>query len=245
MALLPPHRLPPSTSPTTERTPAVADLLRIEGPIDGIATVTLDRPDKRNALSIALRDEISDALDVLAEDPSVRVLVLTGAGSVFCAGFDLQEFQVDTPGFQDRLWASSDRYHRTVLTFPLPVVAAINGPALAGGFDLAVMADLRVAADTAAFAHPEVTFGDVVYGPLHDLVGGAVARDLCFTGRRIDAAEALRLGVVTEVVPADHLAGRAREVAAHIAHGPRAVLLRTKAKALRRAGVVPGATLDL
>ena len=83
-----------------------------------------------------------------------------------------------------------------MLRFPLPTVAAVNGPALAGGFDLAVLCDLRVAATTARFAHPERTFGDVVYGPLHDLVGGAVARELCFTGRVVDATdEGARPGV--------------------------------------------------
>ncbi len=223
----------------------MGEFLAVDGPTDGITTLTLDRPDKRNALSTALRDEISDALDGLATDADTRCVVITGAGSVFCAGFDLGEFQVDDPEFQRALWASSDRYHRTVLEFPLPIVAAVNGPALAGGFDLAIMCDLRIASDTAAFAHPERLFGDVVYGPLHDLVGGAVARDLCFTGRRIDAVEALRLGVVNAVVTADQVAAVAGERAAEIAAAPRDVLLRLKAKAQRRAGVVVGATLDL
>ena len=97
-----------------------------------------------------------------------------------------------SPRSAERLWPSSDRYHRTCLDFPLPLIAAVNGPALAGGFDLAVMCDIRVAAEEAAFAHPEISFGDVVYGPLHDLVGGAVARELCLTGRRIDASRRRR-----------------------------------------------------
>ena len=223
----------------------MSELIVVDGPTDGVATLTLNRPDKRNALSTALRDEISDALDALAADEGLRALVITGAGPAFCAGFDLAEFTVDTPGFQEALWASSDRYHRAVLTFPLPVVAAVNGPALAGGFDLAVMADIRVASPSAAFAHPEISFGDVVYGPLHDLVGGAVARDLCLTGRRIDADTAFRVGLVSEVVPEGELAERAAVVAAAIAAAPREVLLRTKAKILRRSGVVAGATLDL
>ena len=223
----------------------MATLLSIDGPVDGIATLTLDRADKRNALSTQLRDELSDALERLAVDEAVRCVVLTGAGSVFCAGFDLDEFQVDDPAFQQRLWASSDRYHRTVIEFPLPIVAAVNGPAIAGGFDLAVMCDLRVAASTARFSHPELAFGDVVYGPLHDLVGGAVARDLCLTGRRIDAAEALQLRVVDAVCEPEDLAALAGERAAQVALAPREVLLRTKAKIARRAGIVPGATLDL
>lgn len=222
------------------------ELLRLVGPDAGVVTLTLDRPERRNALSIALRDELSDALDGLAVDEQVKVVVITGAGDVFCAGFDLKEFErLDEPAFAQQLWASSDRYHSTCLRFPLPMVAAINGPALAGGFDLAIMCDLRVAADTARFAHPEVTFGEVVYGPLHDLVGGAVARELCFTGRAVDASEARALGLVSSVVPGDELGAETRRLTDQIVRIPRQHLMSTKAKAVRRSGVVPGRTLDL
>ncbi len=170
-------------------------------------TLTLNRPEKRNALSTALRDEISDALDAAARDDAVKCVVVTGAGSVFSAGFDLKEFTqaAEDDAFSRRLWASSDRYHDTVLRFPLPTIAAINGPALAGGFDLAVLCDLRIASTTARFAHPERTFGDVVYGPLHDVVGGAVARELTIGGRDIDAREAFAVHLVAEVVEPDEL----------------------------------------
>ena len=92
---------------------------------------------------------------------------------------------------------------------------------------------------------PEITFSEVVYGPLHDLVGGAVARELCLTGRRVDAAEALALRLVATVVPGDQLLDEARRYAALMTQAPRDVLLRTKAKIVRRAGVTQGATLDL
>jgi enoyl-CoA hydratase len=221
----------------------VPDLIGVTAPSDGVARIMLERPEKKNALSIRLRDEVSDALDALAGDESVKAVVITGAGDVFSAGFDLREFE--QPELAEELWASSDRFHSTVLRFPLPLVAAVNGPALAGGFDLAVMCDIRVAADTARFAHPEITFGDVVFGPLHDLVGGAVARDLCFTGRVVEAAEAKELGLVSSVVaPADLEAETAR-FTGHVVRAPRDVLLRTKAKAIRRAAVVGEATLDL
>ncbi len=212
-------------------------------PADGVAMLTLDRPDKKNALSIALRDELSDALDALGGDEAVKTVVVTGAGDVFSAGFDLREFQ--QPELTDQLWASSDRFHATVLQFPLPLVAAINGPAIAGGFDLAVMCDIRVAADTARFSHPEIEFGDVVYGPLHDIVGGGLARELCFTGRVVDAQEAKALGLVSSVVPADALADEVARYTGMILRAPREVLVRTKAKAIRRAAVVTRDTLDL
>ena len=212
-------------------------------PGDGVVTLTLNRPDKKNALSIAVRDEMSDALDELAGDEAVKTVVITGAGEVFSAGFDLREFQ--QPELTDRLWASSDRFHATVLRFPLPLVAAVNGPAIAGGFDLAVMSDVRVAAETARFSHPEIEFGDVVYGPLHDIVGGGLARELCFTGRVVDAEEAKTLGLVSSVVPVDELADEVTRFTDMIARSPRDVLLRTKAKAIRRARVAESNTLEL
>jgi enoyl-CoA hydratase/carnithine racemase len=224
----------------------VPDEVLVSPVVDAVVTVTLNRPEKRNALSIAVRDLVSDALDELAAIEAVRCVVLTGAGDVFCAGFDLGEFRVEDPEFQGRLWASSDRFHHTVLCFPLPLVASINGPALAGGFDLAVMCDLRIASTTTRFAHPEQAWSQVVYAPLDALVGGAVARDLCFTGRAIDAAEALRLGLVSAVVEPGELAAETARFTAAIAGAPRAALMGTKRKALARAGVDPAArTLDL
>lgn len=221
-------------------------LISVSDPVDGVVTLTLDRPEKKNALSIALRDEMSDALHELADDPHVKVVVVTGAGEVFCSGFDLDEFQrIDDRDFAERLWSSSDRFHRAVLDFPLPTVAAVNGPALAGGFDLAVMCDLRIAASTAWFAHPERTFTEIVYGPLHDLVGGGLARELAFTDRRIDAEEAHAVHLVSEVVAPGELAEATRATTAQIIRAPREILQRMKSKAKRRAGVVDANTLDL
>jgi enoyl-CoA hydratase len=212
------------------------------------AVLTLDRPKKRNALSITLRDEISDALDELATDEDVKCVVITGAGDVFCAGFDLAEFTAafEDDAFATKLWMSSDSYHDTLLRYPLPTIAAVNGPALAGGFDLAVMCDLRIASNSARFAHPERTFGDVVYGPLHDLVGGAVARSLVIGGRELDAREALDLHLVEQVVAIEDLAAATAALVARVTAAPRELLMRTKAKALRRAGFSPETpTLEL
>jgi enoyl-CoA hydratase len=223
----------------------VAGLVLTRQREDGVRILTLNRADKKNALSIDLRDEMSDVLDAVAQDAGAKVVVVTGAGDTFSAGFDLKEFDdLDDEAHARRLWASSDRWHRTLIDFPLPIVAAVNGPALAGGFDLAVMCDVRVVATTARFAHPEQAFSDVVYGPLHDLVGGAVARDLCLTGRAVDAQEALALRLVTRVVAPSELEREALATASQISRAPRDVLVRTKAKAIRRAGV-SGATLDL
>ena len=195
-----------------------------------------------------MRDAVSEALDDLGNDPSIKAVVVTGAGAVFSAGFDLKEFDRAgaDPMFAENLWASSDRFHRAVLSFPLPLIAAVNGPAIAGGFDLAVMCDLRVASSTARFSHPERSFGDVVYGPLHDLVGGAVARELTIGGREVTADEALAVHLVSDVVEPKNLMNTTVRLVEQVCVAPRGVLLRTKAKALRRAGVDPSSpTLDL
>jgi enoyl-CoA hydratase/carnithine racemase len=223
------------------------DLILTEAVGEGVVLMTLNRPEKRNALSVELREAGCRLLADLAADELVRALVVTGAGPVFSAGFDLREFEtaLSDEAFGQRLWASSDEWHRRWIEHPVPTIAAVNGPAIAGGFDVAVMCDLRVVSRGASFAHPEIGFGDVVYGPLHDLVGGAVARDLCFTGRTIDAVEADRLGLVTRLVEPERTVDAAIELGLQVAAAPRSSLVRLKAKATRRAATVVGGTLDL
>jgi enoyl-CoA hydratase len=213
----------------------------------GWVLLTLHRPQKKNALSIELRDAVSDALDRLGDDGSVHGVAITGSGGIFSSGFDLAEF---TAAGEDRelasaIWESSDRFHHTLLTFPLPLVAAVNGKALAGGCDLAVCCDVRIASTAAAFAHPEFQWADVVYGPLEAIVGGGVARDLLLTGRPLDARAALQFGLVTEVVEPDELDAALDATMTRIAAAPRDALARTKAKAIARAGVALTPTLTL
>ena len=145
------------------------------------------------------------------------------------------------------MWRSSDRFHHAVHRFPVPVIAAVDGIAYGGGFDLAVLCDLRIATHRATFAHPEAAQGPVVYGPLHDLVGGAIARELVLTGREVDAAEALRVHLVTEVITdPGGFTERALALAREVSRAPRDVLLRNKAKFTARSAISPGTpTLDL
>ena len=203
-----------------------SDALLVDRPADAVARLTLNRPDRRNALSVELRDAMSDALDELADDEHVSVVIITGADETFSAGFDLTEFERagEDAAFDEALWASSDRWHRTLRTYPLPTVAAVNGPALAGGFDLATMCDLRVAAHSAWFARPELSFSPVIYNVLRDLVGGAVARELSFTNRRLSAAEARDLGLVNRVADDDEIETAALELATEVASVARANL---------------------
>lgn len=196
---------------------------------DRVALVTLNRPDKRNALNRQLRDEISAVLAELETDESISVGVITGAGPVFCAGFDTSEFAESSPAavFGGR---SARRYHYRLQQFRKPLVAAVNGPAMGGGFDLAVLCDVRIVAEAAAFGHPEIKFGaPTLFQPLAAIIGGSAARDLCLSGRRIDAAEALRLGLATKVVPAERVVEEALAYAAEMAQAPAAALLAVKA----------------
>lgn len=222
-------------------------LVQVTAPdAEGTAVLTLNRPEKKNALSVALREEANRSLALLAADEGVKALVVTGAGGSFSAGFDMAEFADRDPDHVKRLWASSDEFHEAMRRFPVPTVAAVDGVAYAGGFDLAVLCDLRLASQSARFAHPESTFGPVVYGPLHDLVGGALARELVLTGRKVNAEAALRMHLVTEVVTAEDLGARAIALAHEISRAPREILVRNKSKIIARSAIAPGSiTLDL
>ena len=122
------------------------DILIADRPVDGVARLTLNRPQSRNALSRALRDALVAQLAQLAEDPDIEAVVLTGNGDVFCAGFDLKEL---AQGDAESIFSDAQRYHKAVHNFPKPLIAAVNGPALAGGMDLALMCDIRLGAATA------------------------------------------------------------------------------------------------
>jgi enoyl-CoA hydratase/carnithine racemase len=160
---------------------------------DGIATLRLDNKRRHNALSITMRDAISDTLDQWAADDRVRVVVLTGPGTTFCAGFDLKEF--GGPELSRTIHDSSRRYHLAVWGFGKPVIAAVNGAAMGGGFDLALLCDIRICTGAATYAHPEIKFGaPPLFTPLQWILGAGTALDLCLTGRKIDASEAHRLG---------------------------------------------------
>ena len=157
---------------------------------DGVVLLTLNRPDKRNALSLELRDALAGALEADA-----GAFVITGAGSAFCAGMDVTQFGGDSAN-RERIVQTSTRLFRSLALCPAPVIAFVNGPALAGGFALALFCDLRLAAPAATFGFVEVARGiPASYAAARAALPEAIARDLCLTGRRIDAGEAQRLGV--------------------------------------------------
>ena len=185
---------------------------------DGAAVLTLNRPEKRNALSRALREEIVQRLDELAKSDAVRAVVLTGAGPVFCAGFDRSEF---AEGGMEEVFAEATEYHRRVYAFAKPLIAAVNGPALGGGCDLAAMCDFRLAATSASFGQPQVRFGAAAaYDLMRAVLGTGAAREMCLTGRTYDAQEALRIGLVNRVLAAEELVDTARTLASDVASLP-------------------------
>jgi enoyl-CoA hydratase len=204
----------------------VAELLSIER--DGeVALVTLERPEKRNALSIELRIALAEAFGRLGDDAGVGCVVLTGAGTAFCSGMDVTQFG----GGRDhkrRLVETSTLAFDAVGGCARPVVAAVNGPAIAGGFALALLCDLRVASREATFGFPELPRGiPPSYASARAVLPAAVAQDLCLTGRIVDAAEASGLGVVRDVVEGDVVAA-GMELAHRVAGLPRDAVLETK-----------------
>jgi len=193
---------------------------------DQLAFLTLSRPEKRNAISPLMVDELLAALDLLEAHP-VRVVIVSGEGRSFCSGMDLAALQ-DVAGqthaqnLHDARRIAS--VFRRLWSFPKPLIAAVNGAAIAGGCGLATLCDFTLAAENATFGYTEVRVGfmpALVSLFLERQVGEKIARDLLLTGRVIDAQEAHKLGLVTRVVPSDQLLPAARELAATlIAYSP-------------------------
>jgi methylglutaconyl-CoA hydratase len=189
-----------------------------------VATVTLARSEAANALSKALVADLRAALAALEVDATLAVVILTGAGDkAFCAGADLKERRGMTPDQTREVLDGLNGLMNEVAAFPRAVIAAINGVAFGGGLELALSADLRLAADTAQLGLTEVRLG-IIPGAggtqrLSRLCGIAVAKELILTGRRLDAAAALGLGIVGRVVPAADLMTAAAAIAGEIAQG--------------------------
>jgi enoyl-CoA hydratase len=188
---------------------------------DRISVLTINRPDKRNALNRATCDEIHDALDTLQASADSRVLVVTGAGDkAFIAGADIAEFEGRT-ALTQRENMKGRRIFNAVEEFPKPVIAMINGFCLGGGMELALACDLRIACDTAKLGQPEINLGIIPGGGgtqrLTRLIGEGKAMELILTGDLIDAAEAKTLGLVNDVVGAADLQSRVMTLARRIA----------------------------
>jgi len=201
-----------------------------DGPV---ATITFNRPDKRNAISYELIDELLRALGEV-EQSAAQVLVLTGAGKAFCSGMDLDNLRtLKGRSTKENLRDSQTMglLFRSIYEFARPTIAAVNGPAIAGGCGIATLCDFTLASTDAKFGYTEVRIGflpAIVSTFLIRQVGEKHARDLLLTGRIVSAEEAFRIGLVTEVVAPDSLKTRTRELAAQLTENSPASLAATK-----------------
>ena len=188
----------------------------------GTMTLTLNRPQSRNALSLGMLKALSLELDHAAKDPTVRVVVLQGAGPAFCAGHDLKEMRDARFGgaYVEALFAECTQVMLAILRLPQPVIAQVHGVATAAGCQLVATCDLALAAEDARFATPGVNIGLFCSTPMVALsrtVGRKAAMRMLLTGELIDAHTAIRIGLINEAVPAAELAGRTQALAATIA----------------------------
>ena len=207
----------------TEPEPATTVLLELD-PATGVATITLNRPEALNALTVPMKGELLGALQRVERDPGVRAVILTGAGRAFCAGQDLRERL--EPGAAPLGVEVRERYNpivRLMRALPKPIVGAINGVAAGAGASLALACDIRIASEAASLA---LAFGRVGLVPdsgatwlLPRLVGASRAAELALLNEPVAAGEALRIGLVSRVVAANELATEARSIAVRLAEG--------------------------
>lgn len=217
-----------------------------------IATITLDKPGQRNSFTLTMIDEWLRRLREAETDPAVRVVVITGAGSAFCAGADLKEIFEEDPtpmGRKDRLAKHIQQVGLQVSRMDKPVIAALNGPAVGAGMDMALMCDFRIAADTARLSASYIKVGVMPgNGAAHylpKLIGTSRALEMLLTGRDVDADECLQLGLVSRVVPAAELAAEVAATAATIASYPPVLTQMIKRTVRHSASSTLEASLDL
>ena len=217
-------------------------LVRRQG---AVLVLRLNSPQTSNALSPVLVDALHHALAEASQDASTNAILLTAAGKNFCAGLDLK-FLLERPKPEhvSYLRRVLDLF-RTLWEQPQPIVAAVNGAAYAGGFDLAAFCDLRVAAEDAGFAQTEVLVGlTQIVHPLYKSIGLAHAKELALLGERVSALDAFRMGLVNRVVPAQELEARAMETASALASRPREALFETKRLTREVIDLPTGAALE-
>ncbi len=205
---------------------------------NGVATIFLNRPEKRNALSTELFEELTLALQAWRRDDRVACVIITGTEQFFSAGLDLETMNWATEA--DRLrWYDATYYgYLELLEYPKPTIAAVAGPTFGGGCDIAVFCDIRVSSPDGRFGFPQVRFGLTPFvDPLQRIIGQSQAKLLVLTGRRIDATEALRIGLIDQIAPEGKLLETAQGIANDIAATSVATAVRTT-EMLRRSSAM-------
>jgi enoyl-CoA hydratase/carnithine racemase len=214
------------------------ETLVVTSPVDGVVQVTLNRPDQFNAMTVTMFDELETVARTISDDRDVRVVILTGAGRAFCAGYDLDEAErlpgLGALGMLD-LQEHAARALSAVRAIPVPVIAAVNGPAAGGGMSLTLMADIRLGSPAAkfnaAFVRIGLSAGDLgASWLLPRLIGPSAAAEIAFTGRMVEAEEAERLGLLNRVTGPDDLLEQALSMANQIrANSPGGIRLSKRA----------------
>jgi enoyl-CoA hydratase/carnithine racemase len=206
------------------------DILLVDRPVDAVVVLRLNRPEVRNALNLDIRIRLADEVARYGADLAVRCLIITGSDTVFAAGADIKMMAEADP--IEIMARNQQKYWRTIMDCPKPVIAAVEGYALGGGLELALCADIIVAGDGAKLGLPEVKLGILAGGggtqKLTRLVGSKRAMLLLLTGRMFGAAEALAMGVVSEVAPAGKALARALEIATEISAQPPIAVMQIK-----------------
>ncbi|MDD5093175.1 MAG: enoyl-CoA hydratase/isomerase family protein [Dehalococcoidia bacterium] len=212
---------------------------------DKVATIILNRPEKLNTMSPELMSDLTKAIGEVERDDEVRAVIVTGAGRAFCAGGDVHKLLAPSRDPLKIMGLAHDgaKMVSAMRNLPKPLIAAVNGPAIGGGFNIALACDIIIAAENASFCsafvllglHPDT--GGIYF--LTRLVGTARACELIFTGKTIGAAEAERIGLVNHVVPADKLETTVRELATRLANGP------SMAIGLAKASIYQSLTMDM
>lgn len=205
---------------------------------NGVGTIFLDRPDKKNALSTELFEDLVETMSAWRRDDDVAVVVITGTEDYFSAGLDLDTMNWKTEA--DRLrWYDATYYgYLELLEYPKPTIAAVAGPTFGGGCDIAVFCDIRISNANARFGFPQIRFGLTPFvDPLLRIIGQSQAKLLVLTGRKIDANEALRIGLIDQIAPAGELLATAQAMAAEIATTTTGTVVRTT-EMLRRSSAM-------
>jgi enoyl-CoA hydratase len=201
---------------------------------EGVVVITLNRPERRNAFGLELRQDFDAALQAACDDYEIRAIVVTGAGPAWSAGADLTRepggaaSQFETLEGSVRYSQRSFLHYLWMRLFPKPIIAAVNGPCVGMAFEVLLNMDIIIASEKAIFGAPEVRHGSIEMTRLPFIIGSQMTKRLLLTGDRIDAKEAYRIGLVTEVVPADKLMETALRLAKRIAKVPRHAIMMNK-----------------
>jgi enoyl-CoA hydratase/carnithine racemase len=212
----------------------------------GYAIVTLNRPNEMNALSWTMRSELDASFVMLEDDPDVRAIILTGGNYVFSAGMDIKEMAALPDRDTDLYFQSIRNCLKRIYMCRKPVIAAVGGIALGGGFNLAIVCDMIIASESAIFGHPELKFGlNPLFNPLRQIVGPAKAKEIAMLGEPLGAKEAYRIGLINKIAPPDQFMRETMIMADELSKRSAQAVEAVKKVSLMAPQLDPGSALDM